>query len=520
MDRLHTAWIIVAAIGFAGCSPEPEPVVLGHLMQGIQGGQVDNDRSAVVGVRINRGGGQFGGCTGSLIAPNLVLTAQHCVAPSPSAIVCGQSRFGDPYGANQLSVTTNTQMPLQGNGLRSVREIRVVEQNANVCGSDMAVLILDENIPNNVAEPLVPRLDDPIQVDERYTAVGYGHIGNGSGSGTRRSRANLTVECGSGGCGRANGAQATEMLGSGGVCQGDSGGPPIDALNRVMGALSRGGPNCSSPIYSSTQGHQDWLLQMGQHAADLGGYEAPGWVNGEGVEPPPDTDGDGIRDSFDNCPNEPNPDQANVDHDEHGDACDDVDDRSRGGDCPVCDQCSNNQECGGAPYLCAGTNNGGICTRQCNNNGDCPGNTSCFQVNGGRVCLNSNANQIGVCGQGFVCMGDDPDEPDPVIIPDRGMDPEPEPDQGVVDVGQPDMQIIIREPDEFDMASVDVDAGGMDGAIADAGVDVALPTNDSGSGSQRPTRFVAQSGCAQGPAGGGWPLALLGLLMFRRRRDV
>ena len=35
-----------------------------------------------------------------------------------------------------------------------------------------------------------------------------------------------------------------------------------------------------------------------------------------------DTDGDGIDDSVDNCPNVPNPDQSDINHNGIGDACD------------------------------------------------------------------------------------------------------------------------------------------------------------------------------------------------------
>jgi hypothetical protein len=38
--------------------------------------------------------------------------------------------------------------------------------------------------------------------------------------------------------------------------------------------------------------------------------------------PNPDTDGDGVNDSVDNCPNAANPDQADLDDDGLGDACD------------------------------------------------------------------------------------------------------------------------------------------------------------------------------------------------------
>src|SRR5262249_42725484 len=37
---------------------------------------------------------------------------------------------------------------------------------------------------------------------------------------------------------------------------------------------------------------------------------------------PSDQDQDGVRDSLDNCPNDPNPDQANLDGDFTGDVCD------------------------------------------------------------------------------------------------------------------------------------------------------------------------------------------------------
>jgi hypothetical protein len=51
----------------------------------------------------------------------------------------------------------------------------------------------------------------------------------------------------------------------------------------------------------------------GEPACDAGAYEACGGEDG---------DGDGIGDGCDDCPDEPNPDQADSDGDGLGDACD------------------------------------------------------------------------------------------------------------------------------------------------------------------------------------------------------
>lgn len=57
-------------------------------------------------------------------------------------------------------------------------------------------------------------------------------------------------------------------------------------------------------------------------------FNAPNWdcdgnVCPEATPPLPDADNDGVFDAYDNCPNVANPDQANIDFDALGDACDD-----------------------------------------------------------------------------------------------------------------------------------------------------------------------------------------------------
>jgi hypothetical protein len=71
--------------------------------------------------------------------------------------------------------------------------------------------------------------------------------------------------------------------------------------------------------------------------------------------PPPDTDGDGWQDSFDNCPANYNPSQSDVDADNRGDACDNCvnvynpDQSNVGGDPLLGDACDPDMDGDGVP---------------------------------------------------------------------------------------------------------------------------------------------------------------------------
>lgn len=71
--------------------------------QGILGGTVDKTDNAVVAILTNSAEG-ISLCSGTLIAPNLVLTAQHCVATPPSNTTCGHG-FTNQSAAANLAVT-------------------------------------------------------------------------------------------------------------------------------------------------------------------------------------------------------------------------------------------------------------------------------------------------------------------------------------------------------------------------------------------------------------------------------
>lgn len=289
--------------------------------QSIEDGTVDSQKKSVVGLAIQRDRGTAV-CTGTLIAPNLVMTAQHCVSSiDTTGISCGQSNFGSIMSANSLVATTATEIRnIDRSNAYPISEI-YTPPGSGVCGRDIALLQLRRNVPSNVTTPLEPRLQTPSR-GESYTAYGYGRDPTSSqtpSSGIRRRLENLEIRCSASGCAGARQLTAEEFLGSDGTCQGDSGGGAIDSQNRVLGALSRGGRECTNSIYTLASEWSGWIRDQAEKAQAAGGYQPPSWLDAPGNT---DSDGDGVPDGQDNCPNVVNPDQDNLDGDDNGDACD------------------------------------------------------------------------------------------------------------------------------------------------------------------------------------------------------
>lgn len=271
--------IACALIATTGCVAPVEPEPTSQTVANIAGGELAPDETAVVGLLTGHGS-----CSGTLIARNLVLTAHHCVAETPpGSVECGSAEFG-PIHTNILSITTRD--TVLGTVRHVVRETLVPPNSSDVCGGDVAVMILDDLVEPDEAWAIPPRIDqNPIE-NELYRAVGFGATdGAGSGSGLRRQRENLHVNCLGGDCLAIYGTQPNEWMGETGICAGDSGGPAIDEQGRVIGVTSRGGENCSTPIYSDVAGWSSWLMEMGERAAELGDYEPDPWVRGGSTLP-------------------------------------------------------------------------------------------------------------------------------------------------------------------------------------------------------------------------------------------
>jgi len=434
--RLRSALALMAGcLSLFGCDEdvatiEVERQVLTSTFA-IQGGEIDHENIGVVGLTRT----VFPSCSGILVAPNLVLTAQHCLFNTEQRyVICGQSGFTSRVPARAIFATPDTSFSLQGRNFRG-QQIFTPPGSDDLCGYDIALLMLGENVPQDEVPYVIPRIDIPTFVGERYDAIGYGHIGDGSGSGTRRILRDREVSCVGEMCQSIYQVDEREFRGSSGTCPGDSGGPALDVDGQVLGVVSRGPEGCGDSIYTAVYPWADWMREVGTQAAEVGGYEPPPWVAlGDSSPLLVDPDLDGIRSEVDNCPDVYNPDQRDSVGDGVGDACRPPNPEPCGGDCPVCDGCAIDDDCAGGACRFFGAV--GLCMVPCDDDTACPGDAACVSVTDDwdetiSACVDPGAAEGEICDASYVCREateNDDDDDDDDEQDDAPSDPTPSPD--------------------------------------------------------------------------------------------
>ncbi len=224
----------LAAFSFLACSstdseavPSPAP----QDTQDIVGGRSDRGHDpAVVALLL----GEEGLCTGSLIAPSLVLTARHCVSQTSEEVSCpahGSQVLGD-RDPESITVLVGDSISTAKAVARGAR-LRLLP-GRTLCDHDAALIELDRPV-EGVTPLVVDRSAGPGEGD-LLRAVGFGLRGdNQDTAGKKYAKSHLAIVSGS----------KAEFTVSEATCNGDSGGPAIDEKSgKIVGIVSRGGPSC------------------------------------------------------------------------------------------------------------------------------------------------------------------------------------------------------------------------------------------------------------------------------------
>jgi hypothetical protein len=309
--RAATFASALAAVAFVACSTGPtRPEATATSAEPIQGGTTDSTHAFAVAVVDHATASQetVAICSGALLAPNLVATARHCVAPTsdPEDVQCATAMFGSVVAASQLYVSNDT--VLDTNSTYHTVDAIVVPPESPMCGNDLALLILHDSVqlPAYVTPVIDPPMTDHQVYSTTITAIGYGVSTPtdtaGDTVGTRRIRENIDLECIPNDTTFANcysdpdAMQAIapqEFLVADGACGGDSGSGAYEQRNFnagswvSFGVLSRGsvtddGATCYGNIYTRFDAWGTLLINTAQTAAAKGGYAVPAWAAGDG----------------------------------------------------------------------------------------------------------------------------------------------------------------------------------------------------------------------------------------------
>lgn len=252
---------IAALVAFgAGCSAHggedvvddtpTDPAVT--TSEAIVHGAADRDRHPAVVALVATDASGTALCTGTLIAPDLVLTARHCVSHLASEEVnCPPT--GAQVGANRAPSTISVILgPNVDKGEVAAKGLEIITPPGNtLCDQDIALLRLDHPIAD--VEPLEITRESKETLGGTILSIGFGRTRSAGKAGTRRFRTGVPIVS----------STSTEFVVGESTCQGDSGGPAIDEeTGSILGVVSRGGMSCAGKDAQNVYTRVDAFLSM------------------------------------------------------------------------------------------------------------------------------------------------------------------------------------------------------------------------------------------------------------------
>ncbi|WP_394828935.1 trypsin-like serine peptidase [Pendulispora albinea] len=326
------AWILAvgAAAGAVGCSSDAgqdeekdqqtSPLYQAPIDQhhpfavGICTGTLNTDPAlGEVGACVANGNNTR--CTGSLIAPNLVLTARHCVhditpPPVEDDFQCTDAHVftENPLFPGGIRVTTSHSALFDHPVWIDVKRVVISPFGSHMCKDDVALLILQRNVTD--AAPAWVDLDRDLKTsppsDGKVAVVGRGRVTpTDRGKGERRFLRDVPFTC-VGPCDLPWGdngfvfhaVDGQFAIGRSGL-PGDSGSgillnETFDTNPTIIGLDSLGFEDAAGlPLHSvavAIRPHAAWISTGAYQAAKYGRYPVPGWakIPEPGTPPPVD----------------------------------------------------------------------------------------------------------------------------------------------------------------------------------------------------------------------------------------
>jgi MYXO-CTERM domain-containing protein len=254
--RLLGAGIAMAALaaagGGVGCSSEQTHVSGNAELAVIGGVPSPAERDAVIFIRVDKDSGTFSDCSGTLIAPDVVLTAKHCVAAvqrddfqctgSGDLVATGDAGvFGATFAPETISIYVGRERAAEP----SARAKKVfAAETTQACRDDVALIVLDQGI-TGVAFPAVRR-QRSTRVGEKVLLTGYGPDSTVEDQGRREVRDVRIADVGKDTDDIAATTPSRSFVVPGNtVCFGDSGGPAFASdTGALVGVYSRKTGDC------------------------------------------------------------------------------------------------------------------------------------------------------------------------------------------------------------------------------------------------------------------------------------